>query len=48
LHGIIRRAAVSAGVRIDSTVDLPMPADYRFRPNGEEPTKTVLVAIADP
>lgn len=46
LHGIVRRAAVSAGVRIDSVVDLPMPADYRFRPGGEEPTKTVLATLA--
>jgi 23S rRNA (cytosine1962-C5)-methyltransferase len=46
LHTVAERAAAAAGVRIDGIVDLPMPADYRFRPGGEEPTKTVLVTIA--
>lgn len=44
LRDVIRQAAVSAGVRIDSVVDLPMPVDHRYRPDGEEPTKTLLVS----
>lgn len=43
LHGIVQRAALAIGVRIDTVVDLSMPPDYPFRPNGEEPTKTVVV-----
>jgi 23S rRNA (cytosine1962-C5)-methyltransferase len=46
LHAVVERAAATAGIRIASVVDLPMPADYRFRPDGEEPTKTVLVTLA--
>jgi hypothetical protein len=42
LHAILQRAAAAAGVRLDEIVDLPMPPDYGFRPNGEEPTKTVV------
>jgi 23S rRNA (cytosine1962-C5)-methyltransferase len=46
LRAIIERAAASARVRLDGMLDLPMPADYVFRPNGEEPTKTVIVKVA--
>jgi len=46
LRAIVQRAAGAARIRIDGPVDLAMPSDYRFRPNGEEPTKTVIATVA--
>jgi 23S rRNA (cytosine1962-C5)-methyltransferase len=47
LHAIVRKAAAANGVRIETIADLPMPADYCFRPDGQEPTKTVVVTLSE-
>jgi 23S rRNA (cytosine1962-C5)-methyltransferase len=46
LRTLIQRAAASARVGLDKMSDLPMPPDYPFRVDGEEPTKTVIATLA--
>lgn len=45
LRTVVERAAASARVRIDAIRDISMPMDYAYRPNGDEPTKTVFVTV---